>query len=115
MRVAFEVVAKGFERSDNGEEFLIMDFVVLLSWLEGFGMKGNRVPPVEEVRLFEDRSNSEVTSVCDESERGGTIWKHEDWCRGESSDKSIEGGLSSRGPIVGSVLLGELEERVGNL
>jgi hypothetical protein len=80
MRVAFEVVAKGFERSDNGEEFLIMDFVVLLSRLEGFGMKGDRVPSVEEVGLFKDGSNSKVTSVCDESEGGGAIREHEDWC-----------------------------------
>jgi hypothetical protein len=32
-RVAFEVVVEGFKGTDNGEEFLIVNVVVLFQWL----------------------------------------------------------------------------------
>jgi len=67
--VSFKVVAEGFKSTDNGEEFFIMDVIVLFGWEERLREVHNRVPLVKKVRLFENSSHSEVTCICDETER----------------------------------------------
>jgi hypothetical protein len=84
--VAFEVVAEGFEGSDNGKEFFIVDIIVLFRWLEGLGIIGDWVPAVEKVGLFQDSTDGEVASVRDEAERSRSFWEHKDRCNREGVD-----------------------------
>ena len=56
-------MAKFFEGVYDSKEFLIVDIVVLFSVEKGLRVKHNRVPAVEEVGLFQDSSNSEVTGI----------------------------------------------------
>jgi hypothetical protein len=84
--VAFEVVAEGFEGSDNSQEFFIVDIIVLFWWLEGLGIVGDWVPAIEKAGLFQDSTDSKVASVCDEAERSCTLWEHKDGCNCEGMD-----------------------------
>jgi hypothetical protein len=64
-RMSFKVVAEGFKSANNGEEFLIMDIVILFSWEERLREVCDRVPVVKKVRLFENSTHSKVTCICD--------------------------------------------------
>ena len=50
---------------DDGKEFFIMDFVVAFSRLQGLGMVGNGMPPIQGIRLLEDGTSSKITGICD--------------------------------------------------
>ena len=71
--VPFEVVTEGFESAYDGQEFFVVDVVVLFGWLHGFGVKGDGVPSVQGVGLFEDGAEGEIAGVCDETERSGVV------------------------------------------
>ena len=62
---SFKVVAEDFKGTDNCKEFVIMNFVVALSRLQGLGVVSDRVPMVQSIRLFKDSAHSEITGVCD--------------------------------------------------
>ena len=64
---AFEVVSEVFEGADDGEEFFVMNVVIEFCWIKGLREKGDWVPGVKGVRLFEDRSEGEVTGIGDKS------------------------------------------------
>ena len=42
LREAFEVVSPGFKGTDDGEEFLVIDLVILFGWGQGVGEIGDR-------------------------------------------------------------------------
>ena len=63
--VAFEVVSEVFKGADDGEEFFVMNVVIEFGWIEGLREKGDWVPGVKGVRLFEDRAEGKVTGIRD--------------------------------------------------
>ena len=76
--VTFEVVAEMFESTDDGKEFFVMNVVIEFSGLHAFGVKGNRVPVIKEVGLFEDGAEGVVRGVCDKTIRTCGVGKRED-------------------------------------
>src|SRR5882762_3741770 len=108
-------MAESFEGANDGEEFFVVDVVVELRRLHGFGEESNRVPSVKKVRLFENGTKSKVTGISDNAERKGGIREGEDW----SDRKGVNEGAKSRflrcGPNVGDIFLCESKERVCNL
>ena len=63
LRMSFKVVTEGFKGMDDGKKFFVVDVVILFDREHGFRVKGDRVPAVERVRLFEDIAKSKVTGV----------------------------------------------------
>jgi hypothetical protein len=68
----------------------------------------DRVPPVEEVRLFQYSTNGEITSVGDEVKWSCSVGEYEDRCYSERMDQGVECGLASYCPIKRGVSLCEL-------
>ena len=113
--MALEVMAESFEGANDGEEFFVVDVVVELGRLHGFGEESNRVPSVEKVWMFKNGTKSKVTGISDNVERKGGVREGEDW----GDHKGVNEGAKSRflrcGPNVGDVFLCESKERVCNL
>ena len=73
------------------------------------------VPPVEEVRLFQNSPYSEIAGIRDEAKGSGVVREDEDRCYGERMDQGIKGGLACCCPIEWSVSLCELVQGMGDL
>src|SRR5258707_2010756 len=76
--VTFEVVAEMFKSTDDGKEFFVMNVIIEFSGLHAFGVKGDRVPVIKEVGLFEDGAEGVVRGVCDKTIRTCGVGKRED-------------------------------------
>ena len=63
-----------------------MDFIVPFRRLQGLGVVGNRMPPIQGVWLFKDRACREITVISDQLEGFVMIWE----CKDRSSDKSLD-------------------------
>lgn len=114
LRMSFKVVAEVFKGADDGEEFFVVDIVVLFGWQHGFGVKGNRVPAIKSVWLFQDGSKGKVACVCDDAERQGRVWEAQDRGSGEGFDEGAESRVLVGMPGEGGVLLGKFKERASN-
>jgi hypothetical protein len=104
--VAFKIVAEGFEGTDNGKEFFIMNIVILFSREEGLGEVSDRVPAIKKVRLFENSTHGKVACISDKVEGMHAVGEHEDWGCGKGMDKCVEGSLGVCSPCEGCVFLG---------
>jgi hypothetical protein len=105
LRMSFEVVAEVFKGADDGKEFFIVDIVVLFGWQHGFGVKGNRVPAIKGVWLFQDGSKGKVAGVSDDAKWQGWVQEAQD----RGSGKGFDEGAESR------VLVGMPDEGVSFL
>ena len=94
---------------DDSKKFLIVDIVVLLGRLKGLGIKCDGMPAVKEVWLFKNGPESEVASVCDESEWEGTIWEQKDRGCDEFIDKLAKRSFVVGKPFEGGVFFRKLE------
>src|SRR5712672_2869831 len=115
VRMTLEVMAESFEGANDSKEFFVVDVVVELGRLHGFGEESNRVPSVEKVGLFENGTESEVTSISDDAKRKGGIREGEDWGDRKGVNEGAKGRFLGYGPNVRDVFLCESKERVGNL
>src|SRR5712672_280141 len=79
VRMTLEVMAESFEGANDSKEFFVVDVVVEFGRLHGFGEESNRVPSIEEVGLFKNGTESEVTSIGDDTKRKGGIREGKDW------------------------------------
>ena len=114
LRMSFKVVAEVFKGADDGEEFFVVDIVVLFGWQHGFGVKGNRVPAIKSIWLFQDGPKGKVACVCDDAERQGRVWEAQDRGSGEGFDEGAESRVLVGMPGEGGVLLGKFKEWAGN-
>src|SRR5712672_952327 len=114
-RMTLEVMAESFEGTNDSKEYFVVDVVVEFGWLHGFGEESNRVPAVEKVRLFQNGTESEVTSIGDDAKRKGGIREGEDGGDGKGVNEGAKGRFLGHGPNVGDVFLCESKERVCNL
>ena len=67
------------------------------------------------VGLEEDSTRCMFRGVCGNGEGGREVGEVKDGLGEEKTLEGIKGGLAGGGPIPGEVLLGEVEERVGNV
>src|SRR5260370_35179095 len=67
--VSFKIMTEMFEGTDNGKKFFVMNVVIEFSRLHAFGVKGDQVPVIEEVGLFEDGTKSIVQGISDRTIR----------------------------------------------
>ena len=95
---------------DDSKEFFIMDFVVAFSRLQGLGMVGNGMPPIQGIRLFEDGPCSKIAGICDQLERFTVIRESKHRCCGEYLDEGTESRFLGGMPLERDVLLGEVEQ-----
>ena len=75
----------------------------------------NGVPPVEEARLFQYSTNSEITCVGDVAKRSCAVGEYEDRCYSEHVDQGVEGRLAQGCPIEQGVSLRELVQGMCDL
>ena len=73
------------------------------------------MPVSVRISLEKDGTGCVFGCVGGNGERGGQVGKMEDGFREEEAFKGVEGRLTRRGPIPGKVLLGEVEERAGDV
>src|SRR5712671_5911637 len=114
-RMTLKVMAESFEGANDSKEFFVVDVVVEFGRLHGLGEESNRVPAVEKVGLFKNGTESEVTSIGDDTKRKGRIREGKDWGDGKGVNEGAKGRFLGRGPNVGDVFLCESKERVCNL
>ena len=67
------------------------------------------------VGLEEDGARCVVRGVSGNSEGGREVGKVKDGFGEEESFEGVEGGLASRGPVPREILLGEVEEGMGDV
>jgi hypothetical protein len=115
VRMALEVVAESFEGPNDGKEFLVVDVVIELRRLHGFGEESNRVPLVEKVWLFKDGAKSKITGVSNNAKRKGGIREGKDWGNGKGVNEGAKGRFLRHGPNVLDVFLCKSKESVCNL
>src|SRR5712672_592291 len=113
--MTLEVMAESFKGVNDSEEFFVVDVVVELRRLHGFGEESNRVPSVEKVRLLKNGTESKVTSIGDDTKRKGGIREGEDQGDGKGVNEGAKGRFLGCGPNIGDVFLCESKERVCNL
>jgi len=112
---AMKVVSKGFESTDNGEEFSVVDVIVSFCLRERLGEIGAGVPIAIRVGLEEDPSGCVFRGVSGNGEGCREIREMEDWFCQEEGFKGVERGLASGGPVPLKVLFGEVDEGTGDV
>ena len=113
--VAFKVMAKGLEGADNSKKFFVVDIVIKFRRLHGFGIEGNMMPTIKDVRLFEDGPEGIIASVGDEAERPVVVWESKDRGNGKGVDEGTEGRFQIVGIEEGCIFFGEVVQRVRDL
>ena len=114
-RGALEVVAPGSETSNDCKEFVIVDIVLSFSGGEQPGEVGVGVSVPISIGLQEDTSRGMFGGISGNGKGVGKVGETEDWLGKEELLEMLKGGLTSRGPRPGTILLGEVKERAGNI
>src|SRR5712672_3385440 len=114
-RMTLKVMAESFEGANDSEEFFVVDVVVQFGRLHRLGEESNRVPAVEEVGLFKNGTESEVTSIGDDVKRKEGIREGEDRGDRKGINEGAKGRFLGCGPTVGDVFLCASKERVCNV
>ena len=73
-----EVVSPGFQGSDDGKEFPIIDVIVSFCWREQLGEIGARVPIAVRISLQEDGARGIFGSVSGDGEGGSEVREMKD-------------------------------------
>ena len=110
-----EVVSPGFQGTDDGEEFSVIDVVVSFRRRERLGEIGAGMPVTVGISLEEDGSGGIFGGVSCNGERGGEVGEVKDWFQQEEGLKGIKRVLTSGGPISREVFLGEVDEGLGDV
>ena len=110
-----EIVAPRFQGANDGKEFAVIDIVVPFGGGEGLQQVGAGVPIAVGVSLEENGARCVFRGVCGNSEGGGEVREVKDGFGEEETFEGLKGGLARRGPVPGEVLLGEIEEREGDV
>ena len=87
---SLEVVTPGFQGSNDGKEFPVVDVVVSFCWGEWLGKVGARVPIAIRVGLEEDCAGGVLEGVGCNGEGGGKVWEMEDWLGQEEGFESVK-------------------------
>ena len=112
---AMKIVAPRFRSTNDGKEFAVINIVGPFGRREGLREVGAGVPVAVGVSLKEDSARCVFRGVRGDSEGGGEVGEVKDGFGEEKMLEGLKGGLTRRGPVPGKVLLGEVEERAGDV
>ena len=108
--VALQIVAEMFQCLNNGQKFLIMDFIVSFCRLRGFGVVSYRMPMVKCIWLFQNCTYRKVACVGDEAIWFRWVGKCKERGSGKSSYEGVIRMLLCHCPVKRVVFLGEVEQ-----
>ena len=103
---SFQVMAPCLERTNDGQEFLVLDVVIPFHVVERLREVRDRVPLTVFAFLAEDSTGGEVRGVALDSERFFVVRHEKNWRRSKRSFESLERELTILRPAPGSVLFG---------
>jgi len=114
-RGTVKVVSEGFEGTDDGEEFAVVDIIVSFCLRERLGEVGTGVPIAVRVGLEEDSARCVFRGIGSDGERGGGVGEVKDWFGQEEGFQGVEGGLTDGGPVPLEVFFCEVDEGAGDV
>ena len=101
-----EVVSPGLQSTNNGEEFPVIDVIVLFCRREQLGKIGAGMPVTVGVCLEEDGGGGIFGGVCCNSKGSGEVQEMEDRLQQEKGLEGVKQCLACRRPVPRKVLFG---------
>lgn len=115
VRRAFEVVTPVFQCTDDTKEFFVVNVVVALDIIEGFGKESAGVPLIVFTTLVQGGASCKVKSIGFKQIRLFSIGHDQDGSRSECIFQGLEGRLCLGCPLPLLILFGEIKESTSQL